>query len=599
MGSVVESFVSGMNDILSILAGFLWGPWVFYAVLLLGIIATVGTRFIQFRILTHGVGILTGKYDDENDPGTINHFQALAAALSATVGLGNIGGVAIAIGLGGPGTLFWMWVVAVFGMALKAVEITIAMMFRDTSDEELPRGGSMYVIRETLGKKAGVLGFIGKSLAVLFSASCAVQVFTGGNIFQVWNVAVLTKGYFRVPELVTSAILAFIVGLVVLGGIKRIGKVASRLVPFMVLLYIATGLVIVAMNIEAVPSMLMLIVRSAFDPAEAGGAFLGAGIYFAFSQGMRRAIFSNEAGQGTAPLVHAAAKTDHPAREGIVGGLGPFIDTIVICTLTALVILLSGAWNNPGVGNVDVPLEIQQSQGEDRVTPEDANLPQWGVVTETGDSVIPLTSLPSRERDWEAGDAFFLKATTDGLLRPHNGGHSRIQLMGHITTDPQTPTELVAVFDRWQPQSTQWDQLPESVTLDDQAVFIPYEGAELTAFAFDQNLPGLGKWLVTLAAWLFSISTMISYSFYGEQGIGYFNRKPGTIRAFRIVFILVAAAAPFLAADIDTLLNIIDVGSGLMIWANIPILFITGWLGVRALNRYFEEGGHNDISPRG
>jgi AGCS family alanine or glycine:cation symporter len=317
--------------------------------------------------------------------------------------------------------------------------------------------------------------------------------------------------------------------------------------------------------------------------------FLGAGVYYAFSQGMRRAIFSNEAGQGTAPMVHAAAKTDHPAREGIVGGIGPFIDTIIICTLTALVILLSGAWNSPGPGEVEVPLAVEQ------VETGSNDMPAWQVVdSTTGRAAVPIEALPERERSWADGDAFFFKGDTDGELRPHDGGHSRIRINGTIQTNPNNPQELIAAFNTWRPDKSQWTRLPTEVELDSPSIFIPYEGTELTAFAFDKNIPGVGRWLVTLAAWLFSISTMISYAFYGEQGVGYFSRSKASIRNFRVLFILVAAGAPFLAADIDTLVNIIDVGSGLMIWANIPILLITGWIGIRALNQYFDEGGHHD-----
>jgi len=324
------------------LGGVLWGPWTPWALLAAGVLFTIWTRFTQYTAMTHGVQVVRGLYDDPDDPGAINHFQALSAALSATVGLGNIGGVALAIGIGGPGALVWMWIVGFFGMALKTVEITLAMMYRNVDDPDNPHGGAMWVVDRVIGGKGGKWVFVGKAIGVFFCITLIISTITGGNMFQAWSVATLTETYFGMPRIGTGILMAVIVGAVIVGGIKRIGNVAGKLVPFMCVLYVLAALAVVGANIGDVLGLFGLIFSSAFAEHEATGAFIGGSVGFAFMQGMKRALFSNEAGQGSAPIAHAAAKTGEPAREGIVGGIGPFIDTLCICTLTALVILSTG-----------------------------------------------------------------------------------------------------------------------------------------------------------------------------------------------------------------------------------------------------------------
>ena len=565
-----------MADLLSRAVDIIWGPWTFFILLGMGVAATIGTRFIQTTILTEGVRVARGTYDNGEHPGAISHFQALSAALSATVGLGNIGGVALAMSFGGPGALFWMWVVAVFGMALKAVEITVAVQFRDTSNPDAPRGGSMWVIRETLGRSRWPLAALAAAaLGGVFAVTNVVSTFTGGNVFQVWNVSNLLRGYFGIPELVTSVGFALLVGLVVLGGIRRIGVVASRLVPFMCVVYLAAALVVLAMNVEAIPRMLRLVVSSALSPTEGAGAFLGAGMYYAFTIGMRRALFSNEAGQGTAPMVHAAARTNEPAREGIVGGLGPFIDTLVICTLTALVILTTGVWDREGEGDLrTAPTLVAHLD-------DATGLPVWRAEQ----PLDALDNLPQRSRRaWDEGTPLYLVARSDGQRAAGHGGHDRLALHGALERDATTG-RLVIAFTPITVDPRQWVRTPTAIHLDSLAVHERYDGAELTALAFDRAMPGYGRWLVALAAWLFALSTIISYSFYGEQGMVYLVGERG-VTPFRIVYIAATAAAPLLVTDVELLLLVIDFGTGSMLWANIPILLLTGWLGVRALNSY-------------
>ncbi len=307
-----------------------------------GLFFMIYSRFIPFRHFGHALNVLRGKYDDPDDPGDINHFQALASALAATIGLGNISGVAVAIATGGPGAVFWMWVSAFLGIATKFFTCTLSIMYRGNDSEGKLQGGTMYMITEGLGKKW-------KPLAVLFSVAGmfgALPIFQANQLTQILrDVIYMPNGWVTAEahftgDLITGFAIFGIVSLVIFGGIKRIGRVASKMVPAMVVLYVGACLLILFVNYEAVPRYLYLIVTDAFTAQAAMGGALGQLIV----TGFKRAAFSNEAGIGTATLAHGAAKTKEPVREGLVAMLGPAIDTLIVCTMTALVILVSGAW---------------------------------------------------------------------------------------------------------------------------------------------------------------------------------------------------------------------------------------------------------------
>ena len=295
--------------------GILWNDFTLYALLLTGVVFTFWSGFSQYYALSHGVKVTRGDFDKKGDPGAITHFQALSTALSATVGLGNIGGVALAISLGGPGAVFWMWVVGFLGMAIKLTEVSLAMIHRDLTDSDNPSGGPMWVVEKNLGGKGPVLKFIGKLIAGTFCFALIINTITAGNMFQAWNVANLTQSYFGVPTLLTGLILAIVVGAVIIGGIKRIGAVASRLVPFMLVLYVIACIFVLVVYFDAIPKMLALIVTSAFSPLEASNAFIGGTAGYAFMYGMQRALFSNEAGQGSSAIAHSAAKQMSPSEK--------------------------------------------------------------------------------------------------------------------------------------------------------------------------------------------------------------------------------------------------------------------------------------------
>lgn len=577
----MEQFWSSIDTI----GGLIWGPLTFIGLLGAGILFTLWTKITQYRVMTHGIDIVKGIYDDPDDPGAINHFQALSAALSATVGLGNIAGVALAIGAGGPGALVWMWIVGFFGMALKNVEITLAMMYRDTSDPDNPSGGAMHVVKQVLGDKGPFLATVGKVAGALFCVTLIISTITGGNMFQAWSVAGLSESYFGVPKLATGIILAMVVGMVILGGIRRIGTVAGKLVPFMCLLYLFSGIAVLVINAGKIPEVFSLIFSSAFGETEASGAFIGGTLGYAFMVGMKRALFSNEAGQGSAPIAHAAAKTDEPAREGIVGGLGPFIDTICICTLTALVILTTDTWNRPAVGDLGAPIALTQSLAEDGET-----------LIVSVDSEASVANLPEQRLDeWSMGDKFFLRARVEGAT--HKDRNNNLVLVrgkvvsGEVDPErPDAPTTLSITWDSVELSESDWQGSTGGMTLEKSeagghGIFRDYEGAQLTAFAFDRVFEGLGKWLVTIAAWLFAISTMISWSYYGEKGVTYLV-GPGGVIPYKLIFLVLIVIGAYGIESADEMLLLADLGTGSMLVINIPIILGLGGLAVKCLRDY-------------
>jgi len=311
--------------------GLVWNIPLVGLLFIAGAVFTILNRGVQFTMFRHAIDIVRGKFDNPNSKGEISHFQALCAALSATIGLGNIAGVAIAITAGGPGAVFWMWVAALLGMATKYTSISLSLIFREQDDNGHMHGGPMYTMRNGLGG-----GFF-LAMAGFYAFATILSSFGAGNMFQSKNVAETLTASYGVPNWASGVVLCVFAAIVLIGGIKRIGEVAGKLVPLMVVLYFTAAIGIIVWNIGVVPSLLASIVTDAFTGQAVAGGFLGVLI-----QGVRRAVFSNEAGMGSAAMAHSAAKVDLPIREGIVGSLGPFIDTIVVCTMTALVVLITG-----------------------------------------------------------------------------------------------------------------------------------------------------------------------------------------------------------------------------------------------------------------
>ena len=327
-----------LQAVVNSINGFVWGPVMLCLILGTGLYLTVGLGGLPIRKIGYGFRQLFIGRKGSGD-GDISPFNALMTSLSATIGTGNIVGVATAVSIGGPGALFWMWCTALLGMATKYSEAVLAVHYRETDKRGRKVGGPMYYIRNGLGPKWAWLG-------LLFAVFGTLAGFGIGNTVQANSVADALHSSFAVPEQLTGAVMTVLVGLVLLGGIQRIAQVAGKLVPFMTILYLLVTGIILMINIGAVPEALILVVKSAFSPVAAGGGFAGATIMLALRMGVARGIFSNEAGLGSAPIAHAAAETNSPVRQGTIAMLGTFIDTIVICTMTGLVLILTGAWNS-------------------------------------------------------------------------------------------------------------------------------------------------------------------------------------------------------------------------------------------------------------
>ncbi len=328
-----------IESLLSSISSFVWGSIMLAFLMGVGVYLTFILKAIPWRKLPDAVYNLFSSRNETKAEGDITGFQALMTALSATVGTGNIAGVATAIALGGPGAVFWMWVMALFGMATKYSEAVLAVHYREVDDRGDHIGGPMYYIRKGMGKNWGWLAF-------LFALFGMLASFGIGNTIQSNSVALAVSEHFSIPNWITGVMMAVLAGIVILGGVRRIGKVAEKLVPVMAVLYILGSMVVIGTNLSGVPDAFMTIINDAFTGTAATGGFAGAGVWMAIRFGVARGVFSNEAGLGSAPMAHAAAKTNSPVKQGTIAMLGTFIDTLLICTMTALVIVLSGAWTS-------------------------------------------------------------------------------------------------------------------------------------------------------------------------------------------------------------------------------------------------------------
>ena len=356
----ISNFVGQINSLA-------WGPPMLVLILGVGLFLSIGLKFMPILKLGAGFRLMWQGRSGSDQAGEIPPFQALMTALSATVGTGNIAGVATAVFLGGPGALFWMWLTALVGMATKYSEAVLAVRYREVDERGAHVGGPMYYIRNGLGPKWAWLG-------VLFALFAAIAGFGIGNTVQSNSVADVLEANFNLPTWASGGILMVLVGLVLIGGIKRIGQVASALVPLMAISYVTAGVVVLAINASEIPSALQLVFTHAFSPIAAQGGFAGAAIWAALRFGVARGIFSNEAGLGSAPIAHAAAQTNNPINQGMVAMLGTFIDTIIICSSPGLVIITSGTWTSgtegaaltsmafadalPGIGNYIVAIAL-------------------------------------------------------------------------------------------------------------------------------------------------------------------------------------------------------------------------------------------------
>lgn len=508
-----------LSSFLITLDGFL-GSAQYFPILLLGvgIFFTVYLGFPQVRYFRHAWRILAGRYDDKDAPGDTTHFQALATALSGTVGTGNIGGVALALHVGGPAALFWMWATALFGMTTKFVEVLISYKYRVVDEEGHMAGGPMYYMDRGMNMRW---------LAVLFAVACVATSFGTGSMPQANNIAQAMDATFGISPYWTGGVLAVALGLVIIGGIKRIAAVTSKLVPFMAAAYGIGALAVIISNLEFVGPAFLSVFRDAFSGSAAAGGFLGASFAYAFNRGVNRGLFSNEAGQGSAPIAHASAKGREPVSEGFVAILEPFIDTILICTLTGLVILSSGVWNEK------FPNDFQDS-----------------------DTIILAGDLTDSDAQHVTALSAFLTDQPSSVQR--YSGTIEVQ-NGEATHEGFTILHARSVAENVTYHIGQNRRFTGEVMVRDGRIAEPdvylrgdslIHSAALTVEAFNRSfLGGIGPYIVALGLMLFAFSTALAWSYYGDRSMT-FLFGTNSIMPYRLVYVV----GFFLAAIADTTL---------------------------------------------
>lgn len=500
--------MEALANVLNILDGFLGSAQYFpYILLGTGIFFTIYLRFPQIRFFNQALRIVRGKYDRPEYEGDATHFQALTTAISGTVGTGNIGGVALAIYLGGPAALFWMWMTAFVGMTTKFVEVTLSHKYRVKDEKGFIAGGPMYVMERRLNMKW---------LAVFFAIATVVSSFGTGNLPQSNNIASGVNTSFGVPEYITGLVLSVFLGLVLIGGIRRIVLVAEGLVPTMAFIYMTGALAVIIPNLDQVAISFVNVFRDAFTGSAATGGFLGASFAYAFNRGVNRGLFSNEAGQGSAPIAHAAAKADEPVSEGMVSILEPFIDTIIICTLTGLVILSSGVWTEK-FENTFQPFDMEFVSG---IYSESDEAQRNDLFKHLGfdlqdDPVQPF----SGEIIVEGGHA-----VTSGFTVIHN----------------RSIAEDISYYVDDQPFSGSF-KVQEGVLLNEDILVRGHSlihSVDLTARAFTRGWFGdYGQYIVSIGLVLFAFSTSVAWSYYGDRAMTYlFGVK--AVMPYRIVYVI-------------------------------------------------------------
>ena len=480
-----------------------------------GIFFTFYLGFPQIKYFRHGWRILTGKYVKEETKGETTPFQALTTALSGTVGTGNIGGAALAIFLGGPAAIFWMWVTAFFGMTTKFVEVTLAHKYREVLPDGSISGGPMYYIENGLNMRW---------LAILFSVCLLLMCLGTGNMPQISSIAVVMNDTFNIPKFLTGAVLAVLLWMVIIGGIKRIAQIASKLVPFMAFWYLVGSFAVIFSNYENIIPSLQSIFIHVFTPAAAVGGFLGASVAAALTRGVNRGLYSNEAGQGSAPIAHASSKTENPIEEGMVSILEPFIDTIVICTITGLVILSSGVWTE----------KFENKFEESSICFLNENLSD-----QSENDVIKL-------RDYIYSCSGDLALDSDLTVESGEIVNSDFTLMHNrsvaenftvYTSDNELFNGTLSIDSGKLNQS--------NIYIEGASLLI---GADLTGKAFSRSVFGAyGQYIVAIGLLLFAFSTAIAWSYYGDRAtVHLFGER--WVFHYRVIYV----GAFFLASIIDT-----------------------------------------------
>ena len=513
-----------INDFLVMLDGYIGGhPWFVFLLLGTGIFFTLYLKFPQIRYFRHAIHIVKGKYDHHLDVGDTSHFQALSTALSGTVGTGNIAGVALAIHLGGPAALFWMLVTAAIGMCTKMVEVTISHKYRDVLPDGSISGGPMYYMKKRLNitTKSGKVIKTGVIMGGFFAAATVLSSFGTGSLPQINSISNSVFTTFGINQIITGAVLAVILALIIIGGIKRIAKVTEKLVPGMAIFYFIGAILVIGTNYENIIPSFISIFSTVFTGSAAVGGFMGASIAFAINRGVNRGLFSNESGQGSAPIAHSAARAPEPVSEGMVALLEPFIDTIIICTLTGLVVLSSGVWTEK------IENQFQNADMTFLNNVYDENIPDQ--KQQVADYIRNGKALP----------------LFTGKLEIENGRMTNnISLIAS-----RSIAEDITFFDNKQPFSGQidvvngnWQPPSASVYASGKSLI---HSAPLTTVAFTRSIMGdWGKYIVSIGLLLFAFSTAVSWSYYGDRALTYLV-GPKFVIYYRIVFVIAFFVASF------------------------------------------------------
>ena len=526
-----------------------------------GLFFTIYLGFPQIKYFAHGWRILSGKYIKPGTEGETTPFQALTTALSGTIGTGNIGGVALAIFLGGPAAIFWMWVVAFLGMTTKFVEVTLAHKYREKLPDGSIAGGPMFYIENGLNMKW---------LAVIFSVCLLMMCIGTGNMPQINNIALVMNDTFDIPKWLTGLVLAILLWMVIIGGIKRIAQIASKLVPFMAFWYILGALAVIIGNYENIIPSLKLIFVHVFSPAAAVGGFLGASVAAALTRGVNRGLYSNEAGQGSAPIAHATSKTENPIEEGMVSILEPFIDTIVVCTLTGLVILSSGVWN-------------QKFENEFEASAMDYLKGSYSETSSEEDLITLRNYYYERNENIEFTGELNV---SEGVLTSEDVTLMHNRSFAEETTykDRETNQSFSGVI------SVEEGKIinPGDFIIEGKSLL---RSADLTGKAFTKSVFGdYGQYIVAFGLLLFAFSTVIAWSYYGDRATAHLFGE-GWILYYRIVYV----GAFFIAAVVDTKI-IWDIATVIGPIATIPNLIALILL--RKEIKQIDEGYEVNKSPQ-
>ena len=536
-----------INEFLILIDQYLGSSWWFVPLLLgTGIFFTVYLGFPQVRYFSFALKVVRGQFDKKSDQGDTSHFQALTTALSGTVGTGNIAGVAFAIHLGGPAALFWMLATAMVGMTTKFVEVTLSHKYREKISDGTMSGGPMYFMKNAnfllLGKKVDM-----KWVGILFAFATVLSSFGTGSLPQINSISNSIYSSFGIDKMLTGGILAILLGVVIIGGIKRIAKITERLVPFMAVVYVIGAFSVILFNLENIVPSFISIFSEVFTGSAAVGGFLGASVSFAISRGVNRGLYSNEAGQGSAPIAHASAKTNEPVSEGLVAILEPFIDTIIICTITGLVLLSSGVWNEKH-HNLFARADLEVL---DRVYSENNNedvenlfnyLNGNSAIDKYNGSLVVSSGIIQEELT-----LIHARSIAEDILVYDNDGELYTGNLTVIT-----------------------GKIQENLNIEGKSLV---HSAPLTAIAFDRGFLGdYGNYIVSIGLLLFAFSTAIAWSYYGDRAMTYLFGA-GSVIYFRIVYVIGFFIASF--ADTTIIWNVSLITIALM---TVPNLIGLIWL---------------------